>query len=228
MRGIPLWQPIDIAIDSKPAQNGHMSRGDGQQILSERSKPNWCEIATLVLEFLGIIGLTIYCVYTYKEFKTFDSERQIMEQEFKDGRLNFQAAQRAWLATYEVKLITNNSAISFTVNFKNTGETPAINVKIVFLQSPEITTNEWLNLPPPTPRGFVPPQGIYSLTSPTFGQELVKYMQSGEPYYLYGEIWYDDIFGRHHWSQFCYMTTGRFDVIEGPYHNSCDDSEVAK
>ncbi|HTR41801.1 MAG TPA: hypothetical protein VMH87_09325 [Pseudomonadales bacterium] len=51
-------------------------------------KPNWCEKWTLFLETLGIIGLTVYCVYTYKEWRTFDSERQTMEQEFLVGETN--------------------------------------------------------------------------------------------------------------------------------------------
>jgi hypothetical protein len=50
-------------------------------------------------------------------------------------------------------------------------------------------------------------------------------------FYLYGTIWYDDIFSNHHWSQFCYaihcdstLTNTVVGASPRAVHSSCDET----
>jgi hypothetical protein len=98
---------------------------------SKPHPPNWVEKWTLFFEVTGIIGLGIYCYYTFLEWKTFDSERKTMETEVKDN----EAQQRAVLHFRKlyIKQILSTNQITGGVedtfvgefHIKNEGFTPA-------------------------------------------------------------------------------------------------------
>ncbi len=192
--------------------------------------PNWCDIATLVIEVLGIIGLGIYCGYTIAEWKTFDSERQTMEREFaasqtntieqmkvlrgqldemKNGRL---LDERAWVV---VVAYTNNQTatnISFNVTAKNTGKTPALNFTMWVETQGSTNANGFgcvlpATYPRPEQLQLLPPDGVSSKgtegkpTDIKIG-DLIGAKKTN--YFLDGIIKYDDIFTNHHWTRFCW------------------------
>jgi hypothetical protein len=103
-----------------------------------QSVPNWVEKWTLVLEFAGVIGLAFYCWVNWREWRTFDSERQTMESEFKasqavaDNQLREMQQsrvldERAWISIKDIGLLLPYSAehVGISLNLVNTGKTPA-------------------------------------------------------------------------------------------------------
>jgi hypothetical protein len=75
----------------------------------------------------------------------------------------------------------------------------------------------------------IPPGGIgntATIEGPT-PPEIVQGIQRGGRYYVFGTIWYDDIFGQHHWAQFCYFFLSNLKAVSSPgIHNTCDDYEA--
>lgn len=181
--------------------------------------PNWCEKATLLLEALGILGLAVYCIYTVLEFKTFDSERQLMEAEQKENRLARELDERAWVTAY--KFEKNNG--EYRVLCRNTGRTPALNVDSDVRSTQvfnDAETATWMENPPGPYAGVLGPN-----------MEWQTHSEGIKGKYLYGRIWYDDIFGKHHWTDFCAQcleeniaSSDKFYIM--PTGNSTDDSST--
>ena len=59
-------------------------------------------------------------------------------------------------------------------------------------------------------------------------------LKTNNTFYIYGTVWYDDIFKFHHWSQYYWLVNytaapnGYLTVRAGAVHNSCDDEEKAQ
>jgi hypothetical protein len=212
------------APQSTPQQN---QPNDRRNPLQENT-PNWCEKWTLILEALGVIGLVVYCIYTYKEWETFDSERKTMESEQ-------MVDERAWVfvESYEQIASDDKKMVQFKIHYKNFGKTVALNLEsIAGLQyeyrcipkkedapNPKIT----MQTLPPGETGF-----IFTAQIPI---EVFPGTPNGKQLYIYGTIWYDDIFGHHHWARHCVNLAHDDSSKEylffrpTPNHNSCDDSK---
>lgn len=227
----PATQLLSSASNSTVSEDG-MSKSD---------KPNWCEVATFWVEIVGLIGLAVYCAYTIREWKTFDSERQIMRDEFNAAESNAELEERAWVVTtdhiaqYAVPPGGGEAVdVYFDIYFKNTGKTPGINVVTVIGQYGD--TNHIPETDPyPNPvyhsETLGPDVGgilTGTIFPPAYPEGNLKAIKNKKPYFLAGTIWYDDIFGKHHWSQFCYQAdfelTG-MNLLPMPVHFSCDDAE---
>lgn len=201
--------------------------------------PNWCEIGIFVAEIVGIIGLAIYCWLNWKEWKTFDSERQTMQDEMRND-------ERAWVAVRQAAIRGNIFPnIAFEIMFKNTGKTPAINLSVFMSQS--TSTNSIPKTDKPAyPANVLENSQFPGLLAPDAEQTISvgslflgmgtpdeqSISRGTKPYYVYGTIWYDDIFGKHHWSQFCYAIRVTPDADSAAeflpinIHNTCDDAQT--
>jgi hypothetical protein len=179
-------------------------------------------------EIFGLVAGLIVAYLIFLQFKEMQQTRILDE--------------RAWVAVREgVVGYTDESShlTDFKFIFKNTGKTPAINVSVWFNQTVFLDTIPKIDkrIIPPIPfgslgsyqfSGLLAPdaEGSISTSNEPLGSSSVQNINSGMPYYIYGTIWYDDIFGKHHWSQFCYQ------IILSPHagflpignHNSCDDA----
>jgi hypothetical protein len=112
---------------------------------------------------------------------------------------------------------TNIVTLTFSVEIKNSGKTPAFNFRSVIGSNnqtndiPQIDTydtNDFMVLAPGAPADAI----------------LKVNVKVGEPLWIYGINRYDDIFGNHHWSTYCWQVGEDFRTFYGtPYHNSSDD-----
>ena len=236
---------VKINQSNRKADNAEHKRTDRRE-----QRTFWLHIAEIIL-------ITVYAFFTVLEWKTFNSERQTMEQELGISQTNTiqqmqvlrgqlsemqktrELDERAWVVpgiTHAQLLIDTNSGeaggVIFRVHFKNTGRTPAINVVPVIGEFSDITN---------IPMADVYPNPVYNsmLLAPDedgitatrsdikTSLERYQYIKNGGQYYLAGTIWYDDIFGKHHWTQYCFVVEpdlATFTSITN--HNTCDDAQT--
>lgn len=138
--------------------------------------------------------------------------------------------QRAWVAPTDFLFLKTAAGDVYpAVNLKNTGKTFALK------------TSAWLDykfdlseIPAAddqtkvTNAGVLSPAGTWSisLANSALSASIVPEIQSGHPMYVYGTIWYSDIFSsRRHWTQFC-QELGKdlvtFSPCPGGIHNGTD------
>ncbi len=150
-----------------------------------------------------------------------------MEQANRDSREASKLENRAWIAPITSKIHTEmgQSGIIFNVPFTNSGKTPALHVSawigavgdfkdIGFGEPSRGHADELLGL-----------DQVGNTSTVPFPSDVIQKIQSGATLYVFGTIWYDDIFGGKHWTQFCFYP-GRDMKSFGPCgkHNGTDDN----
>lgn len=199
------------------------------------------------LEIVGIIGGLIVGFLIFLQYvemaKATNATKDavvVAQGQLKEMRENRNLDERAWvLATGMPKNITITYFNTYMINisFKNTGRTPAINVKSFCnwsARTNDIPENEdiikmWENegLCAPDSGGEIQPLEPI----PT---AVLDHASAASPIFIYGKIRYDDIFTNSHWSQFCFkiftipMQLGQIEFTGCEIHNSCDDAEPNK
>lgn len=144
--------------------------------------------------------------------------------------------ERAWVLTTG-ELARKNSAdhklTTVSVFFKNTGKTPALNMHCYA----RCTAIESLIPPkddcPPNLAGMCAPGQPSQVAAGPWESYHFDDAFKGTPIFVYGTIWYDDIFGGHHWTQFGFKMIPSIDesiayFIATEKHNTCDDAENAQ
>ncbi len=209
---------VNLPQPSKPPPSPPNGGGahDGNDKLTNKEW-KWVELSTLIVEILGFGGLIWYCVVSQKELNVFDSERKTMETEAIMG-------QRAWVSAEPKEIVMVGPFTAFVqVHVINTGKTPAFNVSnVVTCAGPLKLYSNIISKPDDLPQrgsGMIPPGQDSILHTSPIDRTLI------EDCFVKGTVWYDDIFGKHHWSQFCYFTTnGQFAAT--PDHNTSDDAKA--
>ncbi len=145
--------------------------------------------------------------------------------------------ERAWVFVTELATIPQSNSVTFVVKFKNSGRTPAFDLQTTAGQVQINPPYDERNLPPDVSRGIAsldnrPPE-YQNIMAPN--EELVMAVKSVDDQptidrkrtsYIYGKIWYNDIFKRPHWTTFCGMYETNKIFRAAGFHNSCDDVET--
>ncbi len=126
--------------------------------------------------------------------------------------------QRAWMSINNIKpVLKNHDPVFFQVDIENTGKTPALQITgwIGISESLVLAENSFDNpTAPTTPINYLRHNSLdYGLQAPgdaccivtpgIITKEAIKRMRSGGSFYIYGMIVYRDIYGVHHWTEFC-------------------------
>ena len=217
--------PIDLADPKEPTKSNnppnppHIPPAEHRPENQNPSQETWKELAIWkkfervfkVLEAVGIaagIAVLLVLVGQYEEMKT-----SRMEDE------------RAWVFTRGIARESFNgiqqesNSATFKIEIKNSGKTPALNFRSVIGYDNQtndigkidtLDTNDFMVLPPDV--------SVYEF--------LPVSVKKGDSLWVVGINRYDDIFGKHHWSTFCWKVEGdKFDIFAGtPFHNTCDDA----
>jgi hypothetical protein len=212
----------------------------------QNEKKSFCEKWHHEIEFVAVLAAVIYAVFTWMEWKTFDSERMTMEQEFRTGQTNalqqlrvFQDQleemkqarmedERAWvfvtIPNNALDVSSTNAVI--TIMDKNVGKTPAVIMSTfgsMAIDSKRIPLHD-----PPgssTSLMLVPNQEAKVMINLP---EVVKQgILLNIKIFIYGTVCYRDINQKTHWTQFCFSFSqnGAYMQPEN-FHNACDDLEV--
>lgn len=181
------------------------------------------------LELFAItIALVVAVVSVFQSCFTFRQARSA-ERQLKEMHKQLIIDQRAWVNVFSIaRTDFANPTVRFEAHFKNTGKTPAINTRAEM----GVTTN--INLvtshisPPNSSQQILPPdvESQVQCFFPIPDTERTNILSGKEAVYVYGTIWYDDIFTNQHWSRFCWVVDAARNVIyPAMTNNSSDDAE---
>jgi len=208
----------------------------------KEKQQRFCEKWKHELEFVAVGAAVIYAVFTYFEWVTFDSERKIMEKEFSSSETNSAAQlqalrgqleemqlarmldERAWVfaETHDNTVITEGTNVIFVVMARNVGKTPAIITGDVIRTATDLNKIPKFDDEVIGEEAMVVPNQPLRLTlniNPVLGA-----MKDNNPLYVYGTVFYKDISGNKHWTQFCYSITDMGAKTFQLYtHSSSDD-----
>ncbi len=200
------------------------------------------------LERAGVIGLGIYCIFTALEWQTFNSERVTMENEFLATQTNVvqehelsrrqadaaekQVAEmqkehrldeRAWVYPDQMLADKTPDGVTFRVSFKNTGKTPALNVSVVmgFVQVAAFIPAKDDFLRAQTTSAVLP-GGSMNINTPTVSEKIIQVVTNGGDGYVFGTVWYDDVFTNHLWNQYCAKVGPDLKFMATTIHNASD------
>jgi hypothetical protein len=135
--------------------------------------------------------------------------------------------QRAWVAASDWTTHSGPNPYEITV-VKNTGKTFALNASGWFDRTFDLE-----NIPEVDDKrsaknsGTIVPGNTASFTSaehPFTVPEMAR-ITKGDTFYFYGTVWYDDIFGQHHWSQAC---AGMVNTKEQATFSACPNGRHSK
>jgi hypothetical protein len=172
-----------------------------------KSRQFWKEFRDWMTMFFVIVAA---CVYFF-QWKAGKQQGDAEEGQLVAMQKQFTLDERAWidpsLTTRIYTVYPTNVFIPlpfhYILHFKNTGKTPAVHV----MGAAGLTTNL-----ASIPRLVDPPRNFSTLILfPTDESQIetaplmtdLAILSGQITVYLYGKIWYDDIFGRPHWITFC-------------------------
>jgi hypothetical protein len=118
--------------------------------------------------------------------------------------------QRAWVLPYDDATRRDKlGSVYFDVLFKNTGRSPALRVRGLMAGANDLAqVPEW-DRDPGGKGTILAPDAPYHMTTsayPLSETDLATKWKNGV--YLYGTLWYDDVYHQPHWTQFCDYTHG--------------------
>jgi hypothetical protein len=150
--------------------------------------------------------------------------------------------QRAWIAcTQVIGVAEENKALSVEMVMKNTGKTPAKNLKCVAgwqwsavdeeLDFSEVDKEDEI-FPPTGSAALIPPSADYSaFTSVRYHEQFTFYdleqiKARVMTLFVYGRITYDDVLGCSHWSNFCFRLAPNCKTfVIDKRHNGVDNNQ---
>lgn len=150
------------------------------------------------------------------------------------NQLNVQKLdQRAWVTVFDIQVEkTPSGKTYFKVLYKNTGKTPALEVNACIAYTSYFHEIPDFDKEPSNSSGQMSPGGTFNtstISKPLSVRDINRIKNGQIPLYIFGTIWYKDIYDVHHWTQFCFSLLGSF-TAEFAYepskkHNLIDKAE---
>jgi len=199
-------------MPDKKNQSNTESETNGE---SKNAKPvhGWIKY---FVEIFGIIGGLIGLLFLILQYL--------------ETHKDFIADQRAWIFTTEIKADTNNNNgnSAFRIEIKNSGKTPALNFRTAVGYADDIKDVPKIDVLDTNDFSVLAPDAIIITILPINNKEI-EAVKHGASLWVCGINRYDDVFGSHHWSTFCWKVGTDLTTFYGtPVHNSCDDAKDAK
>ena len=150
-----------------------------------RSFWGWLRLAIEVVGLLALVAYVIVAGWTFSEIK-------------RQNRLD----KQAWVMPFEFKKTINTTGDTTGANvfYKNTGKTPALNFHIFIgwaARDNLIPSGDERGTQEPT--FAIAPDGVGN-SAAVIPPEVIQSVLQGNPGgYIFGTIWYNDIFGGDHW-----------------------------
>jgi len=190
-------------------------------------------VLRIIASLAAIIGVPVLVMQSSANLRQAGAaERQLTEM-----RTESLIQDRPWLAIYHVSVATNFAnnppGTVLIPEVRNVGRTPALNVVMSFTLTHKIELV--------TKSDYYDTNDIQIFNF--FGPDDTKYFDIGEidtidnstnhvlPFYIFGTIWYDDVFGGKHWTRWGYeVTQGPTNLVFSDFtgRNTCDEAEKVK
>lgn len=204
--------------------------GPGKRADEKWSKPNRIEVAQLIISVVTLaIGLCLARIY-YRQMQANLRQATSSELQLREMQKERAIDQRAWVNVFRVAHTDyDHPAIRFEAHFNNTGKTPAINIRAELGVTNDFGSIPSMSQAPNTSTQLLPPgvETEVDISVPISDTDRQDLFSGKRLIFLYGKIWYDDIFGKQlHWTEFCWV----MDVKENRMypalgHNACDAPE---
>jgi hypothetical protein len=165
----------------------------------------------LIVGIVGIVGLLVTLGYTIRATKAAEKAAEAATAAL--------TSDRAWIVYSGANIKPRNigEPIRYTVKFTNSGKTPGLNVMarhVVKIGRPDEDIGAFARVQETTHQSE-PPENIIPLgydqtcASPiatgNISQEMTNRITAGDAVvYVFGIINYDDVFGAHHVTRYCY------------------------
>jgi len=185
------------------------------------------EIAAEALEFSnGNFDRTMRQManQTAAQFGALQESQKSIELTHQQIRLD----QRAWVVPSETVADKASGGTYFKVTFKNSGHTPALRTHAWIGTTPglsKVPNADPIRKKDPVDSFALAPGGTGNTSTPTFTDAEIEPIRHGARFYIYGTVAYADVFGKNHWSQFCFYPGLDLKGF-GPCskHNTTDDA----
>lgn len=169
-----------------------------------------------IVEFVGILFAIGYAIVTGLQWYELHH--------------NFRVDERAWIGATSISGFPQiGKQLLVTIMFKNTGKTPALKVfpffnyqfvskgdKFVF-ETHRKPGNQ-LIAPNVDIPGVIP---VANAQTPFTQIDSLRLRSREKTLYVYGQIWYQDIFHHDHWLKFCYFLEP---MAEGYAYTTCNEN----
>ncbi len=177
-------------------------------------------------------GIAVYCATIYHG-QMLANRTQAAEAVKQSGLMltNTMLDERAWVLPKmdSIETLQIDGSTVFQIPFRNLGKTPAENVRVYASGTANLSQLTNADV-------FPTPSTSYSVLAPnsdgkvrTYPVELWRMadITNGVPNWIFGAAQYDDIFGFHHWSQFCYLISKKMDGVwaAAAVHNDIDTNQ---
>ncbi len=170
---------------------------------------------------LAVIGVATFIILIFQisETKT-DARNQLIEM-----KTEANTDQRAWVYCEGLHFDTANPG-AFIYVIKNIGKTPAINVEIAAFNNVSEPPKHDDHFSPRNKVGNLFPNNETTFFWPS-SENFVQVFRTAKIMYFYGTIWYEDIVGNHHLSQFCFDAKlgGTVNLSGFGKHDRTDDNQ---
>jgi hypothetical protein len=123
--------------------------------------------------------------------------------------------QRAWVGPITTQVAVHSTAdekgLYFEVPYSNIGKTPALQVHSWIGNTGDPKRIEDHRPDGTQASGLLLPGGIMntSTSGHPISLDVAQQIEQGASFYVYGQIWYEDIFKQQHWTRFCFQPGGQ-------------------
>jgi hypothetical protein len=212
----------------QPAQNTGASQND-----QDAAKPyRRIDKLNIILTLLFTAAITIFTGFsTFYSSKQWDGIKQSLE----DARETREVENRAYVSVKTASLVTElkpGEPATVTIDYVNKGDTPALkagaHVEMDFLAkrvSEPLPDNSATTM---VSSGVIHTDGVVGsdLSIPPVSEEVfTQFMEGRLLLYVWGTVRYEDVFGKTHKTQFCFLRrpTGAGKLLDAcPTNNTAD------
>jgi hypothetical protein len=189
----------------------------------------------------AVILIFITGFYTYyasqqaaaaiKAAKAAKDAARISDDTLKFNEQSVRLDQRPWIGIDKFNVVKNGDTLRFSAVIKNYGRTPALRVvddhdmKVLPIPQGEFQTS------PRFMFGTLVPGGQFDLTWERVSLEgaLAHDIREGNKgVYVFGKVWYDDVWGSHHYFEFCQIMQKGGEGLNSCAHNHGTDDDQTK
>lgn len=206
-----------------------------------KRKKHWLDYATFVVEILGLVGLVIYAILTYGIWCANKKSANAATEATKAATHAMRVDQRAWVGFGEIKpssfTLKRDQPFVIAIPVHNVGKTPA---KVMSAGINGGSTDRGQrqdgdsivapSMGPPTALLLPGESHDLKITS-TFviTQDMLNDLQRTATIRIFGKATYTDIFGKDHWTRYCYnsapYTSGEITFKACVFYTGIDSEE---
>jgi hypothetical protein len=232
--------------EERPRENANTT--DNQKNLT---KWELFERVVKVVECLAFIGAVVSAFFigvqwsemanatkvATDQLKAMQGQADIMKGQLDEMKRTRSLDERAWVIPTQpcvvISPIGDSGSMSVKIQYKNTGKTPSIKTTCIICGTTnfnDIIIGKNEGFPTNSKNfGMLSPNETMNSLLGDINKETVQFIKSGNLYYFYGTIYYEDIFTNPHWTKFAYISGTNLDeTFPIAIHNSCDDVETNK